>query len=85
MQPVSLDPIFGAPQRFGAELDLMKASVLRATNEPRAFEHAQMPGDGGRRNAEWSRQPPDVGMTAHESLQNASASGIGERRKNGVE
>ena len=83
--PVGFDPFAGSLQRLGLQLDFVSASALGAANEPRPLEHPKVAGNCGGGNSERLRQPANVGLAAHEPLEDAPPRRIGERRKDVVE
>ncbi len=80
-----LEPQRRFPERLGREPDAMDAAVHPPPQQPRRLEHAQVAGDGRRRQAEGFRQLSDGGAVARQAREDLPASGMGERREHRVE
>ena len=82
---VSLDPRRSVLNWLGSEPAAVYAAVFFTREQARAFEHAQVLGNGGERHTERFRQVGHRGLALRQARENGAAGGIGERRKSGVQ
>jgi hypothetical protein len=83
-------PIAGQPhrrfaQRLGAQVAESGGGPPGASDQPGTFEHLEVPGDRGLRDAERRRKLGDARLTLPEPHEDLSSRGIRERSEHRVE
>ncbi len=82
---VAGDPGVGLAHRAHDEPAAAHAAILAAVDQAGVFQDAQVPGDGGERNAEGAGQGADRLLPGRELRQHGAARRIGEGGERGVE
>lgn len=82
---VSLDPCRSVLHGLGSQPAVVYAAVFFAREQSRAFEHAQVLGDGRQRNMKRLGQLGHRRSPLGQPRENGAASGVGERGKGRVQ
>lgn len=82
---VALQPFGGFGERLGFEPAWTALPITTAGDEPGAFQHFQVLGNGGLTHSEWLGQLQDRSLAGCEPSQDCSARGIGKRGEDGIE